>query len=45
MGQLITGQWKAYQYLVESIRRFPKQEDFKVKSIYLNLILLFLLVT
>ncbi|XP_029679397.1 2-methoxy-6-polyprenyl-1,4-benzoquinol methylase, mitochondrial-like [Formica exsecta] len=29
MGQLITGQWKAYQYLVESIRRFPKQEDFK----------------
>ncbi|KAL6440597.1 hypothetical protein ACFW04_003232 [Cataglyphis niger] len=29
MGQLITGQWKAYQYLVESIRKFPKQEDFK----------------
>ncbi|KAG5312967.1 COQ5 protein, partial [Pseudoatta argentina] len=29
MGELIVGQWKAYQYLVESIRRFPKQEDFK----------------
>ncbi|XP_011882749.1 PREDICTED: 2-methoxy-6-polyprenyl-1,4-benzoquinol methylase, mitochondrial isoform X2 [Vollenhovia emeryi] len=29
MGQLIVGQWKAYQYLVESIRKFPKQEDFK----------------
>lgn len=35
MGQLISGQWKAYQYLVESIRRFPKQEDFKVKSLHL----------
>lgn len=43
MGQLIAGQWKAYQYLVESIRRFPNQEDFKVKSI-LILVLLFLLV-
>lgn len=30
MGQLIAGQWKAYQYLVESIRNFPKQEEFKV---------------
>ncbi|XP_012229569.2 2-methoxy-6-polyprenyl-1,4-benzoquinol methylase, mitochondrial [Linepithema humile] len=29
MGQLIAGQWKPYQYLVESIRRFPNQEDFK----------------
>lgn len=29
MGQLIAGQWGAYQYLVESIRKFPKQEDFK----------------
>ncbi|KAL6267589.1 hypothetical protein P5V15_000663 [Pogonomyrmex californicus] len=29
MGQLIAGQWKAYQYLVESIRRFPNQENFK----------------
>jgi hypothetical protein len=25
MGQLIAGQWKAYQYLVESIRQFPNQ--------------------
>lgn len=32
MGQLIAGQWKAYQYLVESIRKFPKQEEFKVKN-------------
>lgn len=29
MGQLIAGQWKPYQYLVESIRQFPNQEDFK----------------
>ncbi|EFN79811.1 Ubiquinone biosynthesis methyltransferase COQ5, mitochondrial [Harpegnathos saltator] len=29
MGQLVTGQRGAYQYLVESIRKFPKQEDFK----------------
>ncbi|XP_012279736.1 2-methoxy-6-polyprenyl-1,4-benzoquinol methylase, mitochondrial isoform X2 [Orussus abietinus] len=29
MGTLIAGQWEAYRYLVESIRRFPKQEDFK----------------
>lgn len=29
LGQLIAGQWKPYQYLVESIRQFPKQEDFK----------------
>lgn len=29
MGQLVAGQWKSYQYLVESIRRFPNQEDFK----------------
>ncbi|KAH8306846.1 hypothetical protein KR018_007145 [Drosophila ironensis] len=29
MGQLLAGQWQAYQYLVESIRRFPKQEPFK----------------
>ncbi|XP_059490411.1 2-methoxy-6-polyprenyl-1,4-benzoquinol methylase, mitochondrial [Neocloeon triangulifer] len=28
MGQLIAGQWKAYQYLVESIRQFPNQEEF-----------------
>nr|AEE62232.1 unknown [Dendroctonus ponderosae] len=29
LGQLLAGQWKPYQYLVESIRQFPKQETFK----------------
>ncbi|KAH8245358.1 hypothetical protein KR032_009506 [Drosophila birchii] len=29
LGQLLAGQWQAYQYLVESIRRFPKQDHFK----------------
>lgn len=29
MGQVIAGDWKSYQYLVESIRQFPCQEDFK----------------
>ncbi|XP_049840643.1 2-methoxy-6-polyprenyl-1,4-benzoquinol methylase, mitochondrial isoform X1 [Schistocerca gregaria] len=29
MGQLIAGQWKPYQYLVESIRQFPSQDAFK----------------
>ncbi|CAL7950895.1 unnamed protein product [Xylocopa violacea] len=29
LGTLIAGEWHAYQYLVESIRKFPKQEDFK----------------
>ncbi|KAA0185141.1 Ubiquinone/menaquinone biosynthesis methyltransferase ubiE [Fasciolopsis buskii] len=28
MGQLIAGDWNSYQYLVESIRRFPDQEEF-----------------
>ncbi|XP_059171699.1 2-methoxy-6-polyprenyl-1,4-benzoquinol methylase, mitochondrial-like [Physella acuta] len=28
MGQIIAGDWKSYQYLVESIRQFPNQEDF-----------------
>ena len=28
MGQIIAGDRDAYQYLVESIERFPKQEDF-----------------
>ncbi|RUS80000.1 hypothetical protein EGW08_012234, partial [Elysia chlorotica] len=28
MGQLIAGDWHSYQYLVESIRQFPNQEDF-----------------
>lgn len=29
MGHILAGQWEAYQYLVESIRRFPPQEEFK----------------
>ncbi|XP_043925752.1 2-methoxy-6-polyprenyl-1,4-benzoquinol methylase, mitochondrial [Protopterus annectens] len=29
LGELIAGDWKSYQYLVESIRRFPDQEEFK----------------
>ncbi|CAG9126237.1 unnamed protein product [Plutella xylostella] len=29
LGQLLAGQWKPYQYLVESIRQFPNQEKFK----------------
>jgi len=29
MGQVVAGDWKSYQYLVESIRQFPVQEDFK----------------
>ncbi|KAI8783256.1 2-methoxy-6-polyprenyl-1,4-benzoquinol methylase, mitochondrial-like [Biomphalaria glabrata] len=28
MGQVIAGDWKSYQYLVESIRQFPNQETF-----------------
>lgn len=28
-GQLFAADWKSYQYLVESIRRFPNQETFK----------------
>ncbi|CAH4030666.1 2-methoxy-6-polyprenyl-1,4-benzoquinol methylase, mitochondrial [Pieris brassicae] len=29
LGQLVAGQWKPYQYLVESIRQFPDQDRFK----------------
>nr|XP_020654794.1 2-methoxy-6-polyprenyl-1,4-benzoquinol methylase, mitochondrial [Pogona vitticeps] len=29
LGEVIAGDWKSYQYLVESIRRFPGQEEFK----------------
>ena len=29
MGHLIAGDWDSYQYLVESIRQFPKQEEFE----------------
>ena len=28
MGKVLAGDWESYQYLVESIRRFPSQEDF-----------------
>lgn len=28
MGQIIAGDWKSYQYLVESIRVFPDQKEF-----------------
>jgi 2-methoxy-6-polyprenyl-1,4-benzoquinol methylase len=28
MGHLVAGDWKSYQYLVESIRMFPKQKEF-----------------
>ncbi|XP_061528603.1 2-methoxy-6-polyprenyl-1,4-benzoquinol methylase, mitochondrial isoform X4 [Phycodurus eques] len=29
LGEVIAGDWKSYQYLVESIRKFPAQEEFK----------------
>ncbi|XP_050442446.1 2-methoxy-6-polyprenyl-1,4-benzoquinol methylase, mitochondrial [Adelges cooleyi] len=29
MGHIVAGQWKPYQYLVESIRKFPSQDDFR----------------
>ncbi|CAO2629213.1 2-methoxy-6-polyprenyl-1,4-benzoquinol methylase, mitochondrial [Lemmus lemmus] len=29
IGEVIAGDWKSYQYLVESIRKFPNQEEFK----------------
>ncbi|XP_039627695.1 2-methoxy-6-polyprenyl-1,4-benzoquinol methylase, mitochondrial [Polypterus senegalus] len=29
LGEVIAGDWKSYQYLVESIRCFPDQEEFK----------------
>ncbi|XP_052861218.1 2-methoxy-6-polyprenyl-1,4-benzoquinol methylase, mitochondrial [Anopheles cruzii] len=29
MGQILANQWHPYQYLVESIRKFPLQDDFK----------------
>ncbi|XP_037012081.2 2-methoxy-6-polyprenyl-1,4-benzoquinol methylase, mitochondrial isoform X1 [Artibeus jamaicensis] len=29
LGEVIAGDWKSYQYLVESIRQFPCQEEFK----------------
>nr|XP_012416571.1 PREDICTED: 2-methoxy-6-polyprenyl-1,4-benzoquinol methylase, mitochondrial isoform X2 [Odobenus rosmarus divergens] len=29
LGEVVAGDWKSYQYLVESIRQFPSQEEFK----------------
>ncbi|PRD35603.1 UNVERIFIED_CONTAM: 2-methoxy-6-polyprenyl-1,4-benzoquinol methylase [Trichonephila clavipes] len=29
LGELVAGEWKSYQYLVESIQKFPNQEDFR----------------
>uniref|UniRef100_A0A672NUI9 Coenzyme Q5, methyltransferase n=2 Tax=Sinocyclocheilus grahami TaxID=75366 RepID=A0A672NUI9_SINGR len=29
LGEVIAGDWKSYQYLVESIQKFPDQETFK----------------
>lgn len=29
LGEVIAGDWRSYQYLVESIRRFPPQEELK----------------
>ncbi|XP_029389717.1 2-methoxy-6-polyprenyl-1,4-benzoquinol methylase, mitochondrial [Mus pahari] len=29
IGEVVAGDWKSYQYLVESIRKFPNQEEFK----------------
>ncbi|GCB76341.1 hypothetical protein scyTo_0019875, partial [Scyliorhinus torazame] len=29
LGEVIAADWKSYQYLVESIRRFPDQDEFK----------------
>jgi demethylmenaquinone methyltransferase / 2-methoxy-6-polyprenyl-1,4-benzoquinol methylase len=31
LGEFVTGDRASYQYLIESIRRFPNQEDFAVK--------------
>jgi len=28
-GEILAGDWKSYQYLVESIRKFPDQNEFK----------------
>lgn len=30
MGQILASQWQPYQYLVESIRKFPNQEQFSM---------------
>lgn len=38
MGHVVAGQWKPYQYLVESIRKFPCQVNTKIKYIFNSLI-------
>jgi 2-methoxy-6-polyprenyl-1,4-benzoquinol methylase len=30
IGEIITNDKESYQYLVESIRKFPNQDDFKI---------------
>ncbi|CAH1111769.1 unnamed protein product [Psylliodes chrysocephalus] len=30
LGQVLAGKWQPYQYLIESIRQFPTQENFKL---------------
>jgi len=30
MGKVIAGDWKSYQYLVESIRKFPNQASYRL---------------
>jgi 2-methoxy-6-polyprenyl-1,4-benzoquinol methylase len=30
MGQVIARDWKSYQYLVESIRKFPQQVKYEI---------------
>ena len=31
MGMVLAGDWDSYQYLIESIRKFPTQEEFRQK--------------
>ena len=31
MGLILAGDWNSYQYLVESIRKFPNQHKFRRK--------------
>ena len=31
MGVVLAGDWDSYQYLIESIRKFPTQEEFRQK--------------
>ena len=37
MGQVIAGDWKSYQYLVESIRQFPDQVSSYYFFLYNNI--------